>query len=287
MLPPSRKLDLSFELTREPWSGAQTLWGNIPSLGIHQVIGRTAAPLVCGVASQPAGTYTRRHSRLTMADCGDETVALAVSIEGDTLTLGTAEIKLPERSFIVHEELAQPLPPERDCSKTGKTLVSVSVSRDAKGVRLTIPALHITRQVAEDRPVYCRTTVLKRAQRMDVSCATVEFYSVSLHLTVQRDVLFVQTRGEEAADDNVSIRQLGYELPCNAEVRFDGFNYRSPSYAPTPDHCANECWISKDGCESHCAEQFSDAQGKPTPAGKACKERCNAQEQTCDKSCRR
>jgi len=48
-----------------------------------------------------------------MADCGDEKEALAIQVEGDTLLLGTPKVKVPERSFIIHEELTQPLPPAR------------------------------------------------------------------------------------------------------------------------------------------------------------------------------
>ena len=67
-------------------------------------------------------------------------------------------------------------------------------------------------------------------------------------MAVKRDVLFVETRSKEEIDDLVIRRQLGYELPCNAEPRFDGFNYRSPNYSPTSDHCADECSINaKDG----------------------------------------
>jgi hypothetical protein len=288
---PPHKLDLSFEITRDPNFAEQTLWGTIPSLGIHQAIGRTTPPLVCGVASQPPGASpSRRRSRVTVADCGDEDEALPIQVEGDTLLLGTAEIKVPERSFIVHEELTQPLPPERDCSKAGKTPVSISVKRDAKGLRLAIPGLHLTRELMEleaGRPLYCRTTVLKLARRMDVLCVTGQLYSVSLHLAVKRDVLFVETRSEEEIDDLVIRRQLGYELPCNADLRFDGFNYRSPNYSPTPDHCTNECWIKRNGCESHCAEQFSDDEGKLTAAGEACNERCAGHQEICDNRCGR
>ena len=132
-LPPPHKLDVSFEVTRDPNLGEQTLWGNVPSLGIRQVIGRAKPPLVYGVPSQPPGVEpSRRRSRVTVADCGDEDEALPIKVEGDTLLLGTAEIKVPERSFIVHEELTQPLPPVRDCSKAGKTRVLISVKRDAK-----------------------------------------------------------------------------------------------------------------------------------------------------------
>ncbi|HKO50881.1 MAG TPA: hypothetical protein VJV79_24390 [Polyangiaceae bacterium] len=215
---------------------------------------------------------------------------LPIRVEGDTLRLGPAEIKVPERSFFVHEELAQPLPPERDCSKAGKTLVSVSVKRDAKGLHLAIPALHLTRllsQLEAGRPLYCRTTVLKLARRMDVLCVSGQLTSVSLHLAVKRDVLFVETRGVEEIDDFVSRRQLGFELPCNADLRFDGFNYRSPNYAPSPDHCADECWITQNDCERRCAEQFSDDQGKLTAAGEACNERCNRQNEVCEARCRR
>jgi len=290
-LPPPRKLDLSFEITRDPNFGEQTLWATVPSLGIHQAIGRAPPPLVCGVASQPPGVEpSRRRSRLTMVDCGDEDEALPIQVEGDTLLLGTAEIKVPERSFIVHEELTQPLPPERDCSKVGKTPVSISVKRDAKGLRLAIPALHLTRELTEleaGRPLYCSTTVLKLARRMDVVCVTGQLNSVSFHLAVKRDVLFVETRGAEEIDDLVIRRQLGYELPCNAEPRFDGFYYRTPNYAPTPDDCTNECWIKQNDCESRCAEQFSDDEGKLTAGGEACKERCDAQQQVCDHRCRR
>jgi hypothetical protein len=291
VLPPAHPLDLAFEIAPDPASGAQTLWGTIASLGIRQSIGRAAPPLVCGVASQPPGASpSRRRSRATIADCGNENEVLAIRVEGETLRLGPAEFKVPARSFIVHEELAQPLPPERDCSKAGKTLVSVSIKHDATGLQLAIPALHQTRLLTEleaGRSLYCRTTVLKLARRMDVLCSTGQLTSTSFHLAVKRDVLFVETRSVAEIDDFVSRRQLGYELPCNADLRFDGINYRSPNYAPSPDHCATECWIKQNDCERRCAEQFSDDQGTLTAPGEACKERCNRQNEACGGSCKR
>src|SRR3954468_5377734 len=63
-------------------------------------------------------------------------------------------------------------------------------------LRVAISALHLTRllsQLEADRPLYCRTTVLELARRMDVLCGTGQSYSVRLHLAVNTDVLrFVQ-----------------------------------------------------------------------------------------------
>jgi len=286
------KLDLLLEITRDADSGEETLWGSLPSLGIRQAIGHSIPPFVCGISVTPSETniVPPRPSRRTRVDCGKPTDSLAITLDGERLRLGNAELQVPPDSFIVHEALQQPLPPEPECGDSPRKHIAVSISRGGHQLLLKIPALKLVRKLHElndDKdPLYCRSTVLAAARRMDLVCSAGRFNSQSTHLAVQRDVLFVENGSEDEIDGRVNRTRVGIQLPCNAEVLFKGYTHRTSNYFPLPDHCEGRCWIIKDACSRDCAERYSDARGELSEAGLQCSHTCRAKNDTCSSRCR-
>ena len=284
------KLDLILDITRDTDSGEETLWATIQSLGVHQALGHSSPPFVCGISVKPSDTNVMppRPSKQTRIDCGDSRAGLVINLNDETLILGRAELKIPPGSFIVHEQLQQPLPPARRCGDAPTQPLAVSIVRESNNAVLKIPALKVFRRLAElspDRPWYCKKTVLSAAKRMDFSCSTGQLSSHFTHLAVERDILFVEN-GSEAEIDGLVIRtRLGIELPCHSELRFTAFNMRTPNYAPLPDHCRGECWIKQDACSRGCAERESDEQGKLTDVGQRCNATCVSAGEACDERC--
>jgi len=289
-VPANGRLNLLLNITRDGASGQQTLWGTIPELGMRQALGHSAAPFVCGVSFRPGNTNLSPPPRsvASAVDCGDPEAISWIGINEETLRIGGTEVHVTPRAFIVHEKIEQPLPPERECKDGQKSPISVSIAREANRLYLLIPSLGIKRELAkfdQGEPAVCRTTVRGLARRMDFECGMSGFESLTVLLNVQRDVLFVENARKEGLDGLVVRTRFGIELPCNAELKFQGFDFRSPRYQPLPDHCQGRCWITREACERRCAERFSDEQGKLTDAGVDCSHACILIDEQCTKRC--
>lgn len=286
---PSR-LELSLRITREGETGEQTLWGELPALGIRKPIARSRAPFVCGVTVQPpnANTSSRRRATATRIDCGAGQSFL-IRQDGGALLLGESVVPVPPSATLDHASIGQPLPPDRDCGTIASKPIAASIARQpSDDVTFNIPVLGISRPLVNldrEHTWYCRSTVRSLAHKMDFTCSATSFVGVTARVFLEGRVLFVET-SRDATIDGQSIRdRVGFELPCNADVRLSGFFYKSPGYHAVPYPCLDACWMRNDSCSSGCDERHSDARGELDHAGRMCAAKCQEEHNACAGRC--